>query len=809
MDELRRNLRYASRSMRKRPGFTAVAVLSLALGIGANAAIFSLMKNLMLSPLPVRDPNGLKLVSLSTSRGSTLILSYEMIEKLRDNFPMFSALCGATGTKRDITVGDRTEYGAVSAVTGNFFETLGIRPALGRLISAEDDRAGSGADVAVLSYATWKRLFAGDPHAITLALKIGNSLYRIIGVAPPEFLGVSRANPSAVYVPLQSAAQHFSPWILRGGLGIATLARLKPGVSLDAAQRALREGWPRLNQVRRSADHSRPSYLFLEDGSEGLSFIRNDFSRGVLTLMGLVSVVFLIACANLATLLFVRGAGRASEMSVRVALGASRAQLVRQWMTECLVLAQLGGAAELLTAAWISRVLLYYFVPQSDRAYLAFHADARVLLFTGALTVAAGVLFGFLPALRASRVNIDSAMRHHSRAVIGRGRVSAWLLAGQLAACLVLVVGAILFARTLWNLNTNAIGFDRKSLAYANPDFNKSHFPRDRIPAAMQQAMDAISRSPHVARVSMGLPPILIGGTLWSFASVPGYNYAPEEENTVYTTWVSPGYFETLSIPIVAGRDFDQRDLATVPGRAMIVSESFVRHYFNARNAVGQTVTLNPGTPVPQEIVGVVKDSKRDNLREPHKDLVYLPMKPGDWNPVVVRAKAGVDPAACAAEIRAVFAAIAKDVPVEAAPLESVIQKSLGRDRLVSELSAVFGLLGVLLAAIGLYGAISHTVSSRTREIGIRLALGAAPSAVKWMVLRQTLFSSGLGVLVGLPVAAAASRAIESLLFGVSPTDPLTLTLSAVLLVTVGLLAGWRPASHAAHLDPTEALRYE
>jgi putative ABC transport system permease protein len=813
IDELSRNVAYAVRSVRRNPGFSAVAVLSLALGIGANLAVFSVLHRLVLAKLPVRDADTLyQLVMDYPGFGKRYAIPYPRFELVRDNIKIFSTLFGWGGWTYDLTVGDQQQKALITAVTGNYFETLGVRPALGRLLSSQDEQARAS-QIAVIGYGLWQTTFGGDPAVVGRSIKVADATFAIVGVTPPQFNGTEPGAVPAVYLLLHGYERVMPNAIKGAGANwLHVWGRLAADVPLATAQAVLREQWPRLEKAfplqSNIGNRNSPYPMMLEDGGHGYSAVRQEYSQAIVVLMGLVAAVFLIACANLATLLFVRGAGRLREMSIRFALGASRAHLVRQWMMECLLLSVLGGVAGLIAARWITDLLLY-FVAEADRPGLRYQTEPGVVVLGVALTVAATFLCGLVPGLRATSARPEQTFRAQSGAVTPpRGFAAQGILAGQLAASLVLVVGAILFSRTMWNLNNASGGFDRKAVVYAIPDFGAAHIPRNRQDDLVKDALDRLNRSPLVAAASMGSPPMVWGNAGWgSVIGVTGYVLAPDEDNTVWYNGAFSGYFDVLGIPIVAGRDFEERDrpAGDAPATAIIVNETLARHYFGARNAVGETVTMR----TPREIIGVVSDTKNVNLRDAGKDVAYLPISAGGWSALLVRPKTGIAHEAVEAEIRSAFAAVSKQITVEVAPLERAVQRSMNRDRLIAQLSAAFGILGILLASIGLYAAIAHSVSSRTREIGIRIAIGAKARDVIWMVLSESLRVTTAGLLIGLPAAIAGSRLIGSLLFGVSPSDPPTLAVSAAVLALTGALAAWWPARRATRLDPSSTLRCE
>ncbi len=760
LDELSRNVLYAWRSLRQHPGFTAVAVLSLALGIGANLAVFGVLHRLVLNKLPVRDPDGLYQVVVRSGSGPSYTMPLPKFDVIRDNFTFFNPLFGWSDRIAALTAGEYKRSAQIAPVTANYFEALGLRASLGRLFTSQDGEARA-ADIAVISHDLWQAAFGSSPRVIGSTVKVGDVSFVVIGVAPSGFSGTQPGLAPALYLPLHGYERVVPGILTRPNMAwLHVMTRLIDDASLESVQAAIREQWQQIDEPNRARrGRSWRDTLVLEDGSRGFSTVRMEFSRAVLVLMGLVAAVFLIACANLATLLFVRGAGRAREMSIRLALGASRAQLVRQWMTECLLLSVAGGLTGLLAARWITDLLLV-FVAESDRPWLRFDASPTIVLVSVGLTLAAGLLFGLLPGVQATHTRPEAALRSQSGAVTApRGFLTHAVLAGQLAASLVLVVGAALFARTLWNLNAASGGFDRKTVVYADPQFGGTKVPQERRSAVMNEVLDRVSRSPQLAAVSMGSPPMVWADGGWWWLTGGDYVPGPNEDNTAFINPAQPGYFDVLGIPIVAGRDFEERDRPSdgKPATVVIVNEQLARRYFPTRSALGQRIKLQTWF----EIVGIARNTKNKSLRDVQRDVLYLPMGREQFGAILARPAAGVAPQTVEAELRAAFAAVVKDLSVETGALEDAVQRSLARDRLVAQLSAAFGILGVVLASIGLYGAIAHSVNSRTREIGIRIAIGARARDVMWMVQKQGLIVTAIGVAIGLPASIAGSQLVQ------------------------------------------------
>jgi predicted permease len=811
VDEISRNLSCAIRSIRQHPGFSLVAVVSLAVGIGANLAVFGVLHRLILTTLPVRDPAALYQIGVVSSGNTRYPISYTKFEIIRKNFEIFTPLFGWGNSNRTVTIGESKQTKHVVAVTGDFFETLGVQPFHGRLFSTHDEQQKIN-DSVVIGHQLWRSAYAEDPAIVGRKLAIDGQLYSIAGVTPPEFVGFEPGFPVDVYLS-RYGYQRLQPnaFTAPGLQWFHTVGRLKDGVSIDQARAMLRERWPALDDaIRLPFMRNGHDTLTLEPAGSGFSTVRLELSLPLMVLMGLVGAVFLIACANVATLLFVRGADRVREMSIRLALGASRPQLIRQWLTECMLLSLAGGIAGMASARWITDGLLL-FVSDAERAWLRFDTNATVGLVTLGLTIAAGLACGRLPAFKVTATAPDAALRAHGGTPPRRGALAQLILAAQLAASLVLVVGGTMFAQTLWNLNTSDPGFDRRSVVYALPDFGKSSIARAQRGATIEGVVERLRQSPVIEAASMGDAPMIWAGGGWNYVfDVPGYTLASGEDNTTWGNGAAPGYFETLGMRLVAGRDFTEQDRPKNNDltRVIIINERMARHYFGGRDPIGQFIKIFRADGHAVQIIGVVRDVRSTTLRA-QRDEYFRPPSIGGWSIVVARPKPGVSIDAVTALMQTTFAEVAKDVSVEVAPLEAAVQKTIGRDRLVARLSMAFAALGILLATIGLYAAIAHSVSSRTREIGIRIAIGAGAHDVMWMVLKNGIVVTALGVAIGLPVAILGSRLIRGLLFEVSPADPVSLGAATVLLALTGVAAGLWPARRAAKLDPSQTLRFE
>jgi predicted permease len=815
MDVIAQTLKFAVRSLMKRPSFALTVILTLALGIGANTAVFSILHALVLRNLPVAEPERLVVVSRNQ-----VSLPYPLFRHFQDHATTLDGLFVFRTAPWRFSSGSTTERITGVLVSGSYFEVLGVSAAIGTTIRADDDvtpgSGGARGPVAVLSYGFWQGRFGGRASAIGESIVLNDRPFTIVGVAPRGFAGTEVGPTPDVFAPMamqpvllptlaNALSQPRSNWIRMFG-------RLKKGADVRQAElelTSLLKGYndeilkdPAVEKfdpnLRRNLLNQRITLL---PGSAGISALRTRYSQPLLVLMIVMGLVLLIACANVANLSLGRAAARRREIAIRLGLGASRARIVWQLLTESLVLAILGAAAGLVTAWWGRDLLLTYLpVDQSLSASL----DRSVLLFTLGVTVVAAVLFGVAPALQGARVDVAPVLKGGESAGSARVRLRKALVVFQVGVSLVVIIGAVLFLRSLQALLSMDTGFTRANVLVAAIDT-----PPDAAADARLRLLDELRRLPGVTSAAFADSGPLGTNTGWNIF-IPGYVPRPNEPtSSPWVGFVSPDYFKTMTIPLLLGREFDERDLSS-DRKVMIVNETFARHYFGTENPIGRIVGVSRGV-FDTEIVGVARDGKYTGLREEPIRMVYVPFQPGPWgSSITVHLRTTGDPRALASALTQKVSEIIPQAPVSnIRTVEDEIGRSLLRERLVATITTLFGGLALTLAAIGLYGVLSYGVTQRTREIGIRIAIGATTERILWLVLREAGWVLGLGMAAGLVTAALVGRIVSSLLFGVEAADPGSTAIAVAVLVAAGTVAAWIPARRASKVDPLRALRYE
>jgi putative ABC transport system permease protein len=829
------DLRYAWRTLRQHPGFTLVATLSLALGIGANTAVFSLLDALLLRDLPVASPD--ELVALgdpsrtgSFSSGSVRadLFSVPMYRALRDGNEVFSGLFGSGWAGR-VVVGSGEAGGEERArgrlVTGNYFSVLGVPAFRGRTLTAADDESPGAAPYAVLSYDYWQRRFAADPAAVGRSLTLNGYPFTVVGVTPPGFYGDVVGTPTDLWVPVAMQPQlnpgrdYLERW---DDNWLLLMGRRQPGVSFAQARSSVEALFARL--ISSGTGSAVPADLLPDDpgelrleasaGGAGFSYLRSRYSRPLLTLMAIAGLVLLIACANAANLLLERAAGRQRELSLRQALGAGRGRLVRQLATESLLLAALGGVVGVLLAFWADAALLAL-IGLSRAGAIDLRPDLEALAFTAAVTLATALLFGLAPALRASRSRLGPVLRASSRSVTGAGAGHRWhlgkaLVVAQFALSLLLLAGAGLFVRTLVNLERLDLGYPRDGLVMLDVDPIAAGYDGARLSGFVDQLRERLAAVPGARGVTLSENGLFSGTESSTTIALPGRPPLPDADDEVHFDRVGPDYFAVVGIPLALGHGIRAEDGPGAP-RVAVVNEAMARHYFPGESPIGQTLATTDALDEPFEIVGVARDVHDHGLREPVPPRFYLAARQsaGPLSAFNFEVRAA-DPEALVAPVREAVRALDPRVTIlDLAPLAVKVDNTMGDERLVAKLSAVFGLLALALAAIGLYGVVSYAMSRRTNEIGIRMALGASEGRVLGMVLGETLVLAGVGTAAGLVAIAACARLVASRLYGLTPYDPPTLAAATAILAAVAVVAGAIPGARAARVDPTEALRRE
>lgn len=824
LDSISQDLRYGVRALAAHPGFTITAVLSLALGIGANTAIFSIVNAVMLRSLPVEDPQ--RLVELRRGAGNTY--TNPIWEQVRDHQQAFAGVLAYGDGRFDLASGGESRFAQGLWVSGDYFRVLGVTPLQGRLLTPEDDQHGGGkaGPVAVISYAFWQSYFGGDPGVLGKTVTLDRHPFEIVGVTPPYFTGLDVDKGFDVIIPIGcepilhtdlSALDHRSWWWLR------ILGRLQPGDSLPQAEAKIRALQGEIRQAttpQRWSEQDRKNYLkepfYLRIAATGFSSTRDRYRQGLFTLMAVVGLVLLIACANIANLLLARAAARQREISIRMAIGAGRRRIIRQLLTESLLLSGMGALGGFLLSIWGSGLLVRLFSTTKEPLEVNVSPDLTVLVFTSGVAVLTGLLFGLAPALRATSVSPNNVLKENARGSIAGGsrfRLGKTLVAAQVALSLVLLVGAGLFLNSLRNLLGTSMGFDRHNVTLVKVDTLEKVSKARRV-ALFGTILECLRAVPGVTSAASSLiTPVSHRG--WNqFVFPEGYAAQSREDTLTWFNRVSPGYFRTMSTPLKAGRDFDASDTASAT-KVIIINEAAARHYFAGGSAIGKLVGMDldgrKGEKEFYQVIGIVGDTKYIDLREETKLGAYLVTtqedEPRGQTNFVLRSP--LPGSALVGPVRAAIAEIDSTLALEFQDFETQVDESLIQERTVALLSSFFGVLALTLAMIGLYGVTSYAVLRRQGEIGIRMALGASQGSVVWLVLRDVTLILAAGTLLGVAASLAAGRMVTAMLFGVKAADPATLGVCAALLAVATAIAGFVPAHRASRLDPTTALRDE
>jgi putative ABC transport system permease protein len=830
-----KSLRLAFRTLRKTPFVTGVAVLSLALGIGANAAIFSLFDGMLLRSLPASEPDrlvnfgttGMNWGSTSCSQAGSCddIFSYPMFRDLQQADGPFSGIAAHRSFGANLSSQGSTTSASGMLVSGSYFPILGVRPALGRLFGPDDDRDIGANFVAVLSHDYWQADLGGDPAVLNKSIIINGKSMTIVGVAAAGFTGTTLGVLPDVYVPISMRSEvetFFDAFENRRSYWVYTFGRLAPEVSMEAAEVQINTTFSGIvNEVEAPLQEGmseqtlarfRAKQIMLSPGFRGQSSIHEEVQTPLRLLMAITGVVLLIACANIANLLLARAAARAQEMAVRGSLGAGRGVLIRQLLTESMMLAVMGGVASLLVAKWTIDAIMTV-LPAESVEQLNLGISWTVVLFSGALAVGTGVLFGLYPALDATRQDLVSMLK------AGGGQPSArrsairfrnGLVTSQIALSMTLLVAAGLFIKSLSNVTRVDLGLDSSNVFTFGVSPALNGYENEDSQALFVRAEETLAALPGVTGVTAALVP-LIGGSSWgNGVNVEDFENGPDIDNNSRFNEIGPGYFSSLGIPLLAGREFTDSDVRDGP-KVAIVNEAFVEKFgLPGRDAVGKRMS-GGGEELDIEIVGVVQNAKYSAVKDDIPPVFYLPYRQVStlgWINFYVRSS--LPPAQTMPQINATIAGLDPNLPVEdLKTLDDQIKENIVLDRMISTLSAAFALLATLLAGVGLYGVLAYTVTQRTREIGVRMALGAPTGSVRSMVLRQVGRMAIIGGLVGIVAALALGRLAASLLFRMDAADPGVVVAVSIVLALVTLAAGYLPARRASKIDPILALRYE